>query len=189
MHLRKIARRSGRIAQEPDLTSFVLVRGLRHAGAPCRRTFELPARAGSPRPYSALLRQLKYLLNATNRYPFMTPCRYWIFIATGSCRVASRAGRSAAPRTCATVGEAGFPKLVVQGWVGLLVKAGTPNETVARLNAAINKVLALPNVREAFAKMAAEPGGGTPAEFGSHVKSQMLYWSKVSKSTGMKMHQ
>ena len=43
-------------------------------------------------------------------------------------------------------------------------------------------------VREAFAKMAAEPGGGTPAEFGNHVKSQIAHWSKVVKETGMKMH-
>ena len=47
-----------------------------------------------------------------------------------------------------TVGEQGFPDLIIQDWFGLLVKAGTPNEIVVRLNAAINKALAKPNVRD-----------------------------------------
>ena len=32
-----------------------------------------------------------------------------------------------------TVGEQGFPNLVVQDWVGLAVKSGTPSEIVVRL--------------------------------------------------------
>ncbi len=142
-------------------------------------------------PYSALPQAIGDLLNGTNHYQFITPLPVLDLIATGKLRAlaVTAPDRIAALKDVPTVGEAGFPELIIQDWVGLLVKAGTPNETVARLNAAINKVLALPNVREAFAKMAAEPGGGTPAEFGRHVKSQMLYWSKVVKETGMKMHQ
>ncbi len=142
-------------------------------------------------PYSALPQAIGDLLNGTNHYQFITPLPVLDLIATGKLRAlaVTAPDRIAALKNVPTVGEAGFPELIIQDWIGLLVKAGTPNETVARLNAAINKVLALPNVREALAKMAAEPGGGTPAEFGSHVKSQMLYWSKVVKETGMKMHQ
>jgi hypothetical protein len=44
------------------------------------------------------------------------------------------------------------------------VQSGTT--IVARLNAAINKALATPRVREAFAKPGAEPAGGTPARYG-----------------------
>ena len=47
-----------------------------------------------------------------------------------------------------TVGEAGFPDLIIQDWFGILVKTGTPNDIVARLNGAMNKALAKPNVRD-----------------------------------------
>ncbi len=69
------------------------------------------------------------------------------------------------------------------------MKAGTPNEIVVRLNEAINKALAKPRVREAIEKMAAEPAGGTPAEFGSFLNTQLAHWSRVVKESGIKMHQ
>jgi tripartite-type tricarboxylate transporter receptor subunit TctC len=53
----------------------------------------------------------------------------------------------------------------------------------------INKALAAPKVRESLAKLGAEPAGGTPAEYGDLVKSQIALWSKVVKDSGMKMQQ
>jgi tripartite-type tricarboxylate transporter receptor subunit TctC len=47
--------------------------------------------------------------------------------------------------------------------------------------------LAKPNVREALAKMAAEPAGGSPAEFGAHIRSQIALWGKVVKDAGIKI--
>jgi tripartite-type tricarboxylate transporter receptor subunit TctC len=73
-----------------------------------------------------------------------------------------------------TIVEQGFPDLVVEDWVGFAVKSGTSNDLVARLNAAINKALATPRVREAFAKLGAEPAGGTPEGYGELVSSQLV---------------
>jgi tripartite-type tricarboxylate transporter receptor subunit TctC len=55
------------------------------------------------------------------------------------------------------------------------------------LNEAINKVLARPKVREALANLGAEPVGGTPAEYGEFIKSQVAYWAKVVKEAGLKI--
>ena len=141
-------------------------------------------------PYRALPQAIGDLLNGTNHYQFITPLPVLDLIATGKLRALAVTApeRLAALRDVPTVGEAGFPNLIIQDWIGLLVKAGTPNEMVLRLNTAINKVLTQQSVRAAFAKMAAEPGGGTPAELGNHIKSQMIYWSQVVKETGLKMH-
>ena len=65
----------------------------------------------------------------------------------------------------------------------------TPNAVTARLNDAINKALAKPRLRDAFAKMAAEPAGGTPDEFGQFLRSQLAHWGKVVKEANIKMHQ
>jgi tripartite-type tricarboxylate transporter receptor subunit TctC len=88
-----------------------------------------------------------------------------------------------------TIVEQGFPDLVVEDWVGFAVKSGTSNDVIARLNAAINKALATPRVREAFAKLGAEPAGGTPESYGQLVSSQLAHWSKVVEASGMKLQQ
>ena len=53
----------------------------------------------------------------------------------------------------------------------------------------MNRLLAKPRVREAIEKMAAEPAGGTPAEFGQFLESQVAHWNKVVTESGIKMHQ
>jgi tripartite-type tricarboxylate transporter receptor subunit TctC len=69
------------------------------------------------------------------------------------------------------------------------VKSGTSPEIVAKLNAAINKALATPAVKQAFANVGAETAGGTPAEFGTLVNAQLAHWAKVVKDSGMKLPQ
>jgi tripartite-type tricarboxylate transporter receptor subunit TctC len=51
-----------------------------------------------------------------------------------------------------TMRELGHPKLVIDTWYGLFAPAGTPPEIVARLNADVNAILQLPEIREALAK-------------------------------------
>jgi hypothetical protein len=36
--------------------------------------------------------------------------------------------------------------------------------------------------------MAAEPAGGTPAEFGRFIKAQLGHWGKVVRESGIRMH-
>ena len=60
---------------------------------------------------------------------------------------------------------------------------------MTKLNAAIDKVLARPNIIAAFAKVGAEPAGGTPAEFGKLMTSQLAYWGNVIRTAGIKVPQ
>jgi tripartite-type tricarboxylate transporter receptor subunit TctC len=86
-----------------------------------------------------------------------------------------------------TIVEAGFPQLVVEDWVGFTVKAGTPTETVIRLNQAINRAITSPKVRESFARIGAEPAGGASEEFGELLRSQLVHWQKVVTEAGIKI--
>jgi tripartite-type tricarboxylate transporter receptor subunit TctC len=52
--------------------------------------------------------------------------------------------------------EAGFPEMKLDGWICIMTTGGTPAPIIARLDAAIAKVLALPEVRDAFAKQGIE---------------------------------
>lgn len=142
-------------------------------------------------PYQQFPQAIGDLLNGTNQYMFITMLPVVDLINSGKLRALAVTGpkRIAALKDVPTIVEEGFPNLVVEDWVGLSAKAGTPPEVVARLNAAINKALGTPKVREAFARVGAEPAGGTPDDFGNLVKSQVAYWDKVVKDSGIKMQQ
>jgi tripartite-type tricarboxylate transporter receptor subunit TctC len=88
-----------------------------------------------------------------------------------------------------TVAEEGFPNLIVEDFVGFAVKSGTPDQVVAMLNRGINESLADAKIRESFAKLGAVPAGGTPAEYGDFVRSQVAIWNKVVGDSGIKLPQ
>ena len=140
-------------------------------------------------PYQGLAKAIADLMNGTNQYQFITPLPVMELIAAGKLRALAVTGpaRFAALPDVPTVGEAGFPDLIIQDWFGILVKSGTPNEIVVRLNETMNKALTKPRVRDAIAKMAAEPAGGSPADFGRFLKSELAHWGKVVKDSGIKM--
>jgi tripartite-type tricarboxylate transporter receptor subunit TctC len=142
-------------------------------------------------PYPALPRAIGDLVSGINQYQFITPLPVVDLIATGKLRALAVTApqRMAALQDVPTVVEAGFPDLIIQDWIGFIAKRGTPDDVVIRLNAAVNKALAEPRVRDAFSKLSAETAGGSSAEFGAHIVSQMAYWAKVVKDSGMKMYQ
>jgi tripartite-type tricarboxylate transporter receptor subunit TctC len=141
--------------------------------------------------YRTLPQGIGDLLNGTNHYQFITPLPVLDLIAAGKLRAlaVTAATRMPALMDVPTVVEEGFPELIIQDFVGFQVKKGTPVAIVDRLNGAINRALATPRVREAFAKIAAEPAGGSPREFGAFVKAQIAHWGKVVKEAGIKIHE
>jgi tripartite-type tricarboxylate transporter receptor subunit TctC len=60
-----------------------------------------------------------------------------------------------------------------------VVPAGTPAVAINRLNADINKALKLPDVQQRLAALGADPLGGSAAEFGTYIKSEIAKYTKV----------
>lgn len=142
-------------------------------------------------PYQALPHAIGDLLNGTNQFQFITPLPVLDLIATGQLRALAIAAPTRSPvlKDVPTVGEAGFPDLISQDWIGLLVKRGTPDEVVARWNQVTNRALAKPELSSAVSKLGAETAGGSARDFAEFLTGQMTYWAKVVKDSGMKMHQ
>jgi tripartite-type tricarboxylate transporter receptor subunit TctC len=142
-------------------------------------------------PYRALPQAIGDLVNGTNHYQFVTALPVLDLIAAGKLRALAVTAPRRMPvlKDVPTVVEEGFPQLVIEEWVGWVVRSGTPDAVIARLNEATNKALAKPSVREALAKIAAEPAGGSPAEFGTFVKSQIAHWGKVVRDSGIKIRE
>jgi tripartite-type tricarboxylate transporter receptor subunit TctC len=78
-----------------------------------------------------------------------------------------------------TVAESGVPGYDMIVWYGAIVPAGTPAVAINRLNADINKALKLPDVQQRLASLGADPLGGSAAEFGAYIKSEITKYTKV----------
>lgn len=142
-------------------------------------------------PYQQPQQRMADLLTGTNHFDFLASVTAGDMIASGKLRgIAVTApsrigGLSGVP----TVVEQGFPTLVVEDYVGLAVKSGTPETVVQRLNEAVNVALREPKVREAFDKLGAAPAGGSQADFTDFMRAQISHWSRVVKDAGIKLPQ
>ncbi len=85
-----------------------------------------------------------------------------------------------------TLTELGI-KMDARVWLGLFAPAGTPRAIVDRLNAEVNKVLQMPDVKEKISNGGAVVAGGTSKEFASLVRTDYAYWGKVVKDSGVKL--
>ena len=84
--------------------------------------------------------------------------------------------------TAMAAGVAGY---TAQGWFGLLAPRATPAAIVQRLNADIQKVMAMTDIRERLLATGAEPGTLTSAEFDRFVRDEQDKWARLMKANGI----
>ncbi len=85
-----------------------------------------------------------------------------------------------------TVSESGMAGFQSDVWFGLMAPARTPAAVVQRLNAELNRVLQMPDLKEKLASQSYEPLGGTPERFAAAIKSDMERYSKAIRDAGIK---
>ena len=84
-----------------------------------------------------------------------------------------------------SVGEAGFPDLVVTSWQAAVAPAKTPREVVAKLNDAMVRTMKSPEVRERMAQIGFDVVAGTPEEFGQFMRAEVERWTTVVNKGGI----
>ena len=77
-----------------------------------------------------------------------------------------------------TLTELGFP-IDIDTWYGLVAPAGTPKDTIAKLNGETVRILNLPELKERTRGQGIELGGSTPGEFAAFIKADIAKWGKV----------
>jgi tripartite-type tricarboxylate transporter receptor subunit TctC len=85
-----------------------------------------------------------------------------------------------------TTVEAGVPNSEFNFWIGMLAPANTPKDVIARLNQEVQKVLQLPEVRERFVSLGAEPQPTSAAQFDAFIKSEVATLGAIVKTAGIK---
>jgi tripartite-type tricarboxylate transporter receptor subunit TctC len=64
-------------------------------------------------------------------------------------------------------------------WFGIYGPKGLPADITSKVNQAVNAALAEPELKERFARLGAEPVGGTPQAFAALVRSETVKWKKI----------
>ncbi len=85
-----------------------------------------------------------------------------------------------------TVAESGMPGFVTGSYQGLLAAAGTPRETITKLNAELTRILNTQDMKDMLAKQGTEVRAGTPEALGTFIASEKTRWAKVVKEAGIK---
>jgi len=79
------------------------------------------------------------------------------------------------------------PGYEVAVWFGICAPRGVPPDVVDKLNAAVNAVLAKPELKARFHDLGGEGMPLSPAEFGKLVADETAKWAKVVKFAGVTM--
>jgi tripartite-type tricarboxylate transporter receptor subunit TctC len=142
-------------------------------------TVHISYKGTSPAEQALVAGQVDYMLDPPTCLPF---------VAAGRLKALAVASPKRSPElpNVPTLDEVGIKGVYTLTYYGVAAPAGTPRDIVARLNAEINAVLRTDEVRARLAKLAADPGTGTPEEFGQFMESEMKRYGEIVKISGAK---
>jgi len=86
-----------------------------------------------------------------------------------------------------TMAESGVAGFEASTYTGVFLPAATPREIVARVTAALVKVLDQPATRDAFSRMGGEVIKSTPEEVTARLRNDLALWRKVQQKTGIRI--
>ena len=107
---------------------------------------------------------------------------------SGSLRVLATMSKRRSPALpdVPTIAESRYPGLEGEGWVGILVPAGTPQPIVAQLSEQTRAVLALPDVAQRIAVLGFTSVGSTADEFARQLATESQTWASVISAANLK---
>ncbi len=110
-------------------------------------------------------------------------------IKSGKLRAIGVTGQARLPALpdVPTFEEAGLKGYDATGWQGIFVAAGTPKDIVAKLEAAVLKVMDDREVREKFVANGAEVTPRGSAEFAKYIASEIDKWTRIAKAANVKV--
>lgn len=85
-----------------------------------------------------------------------------------------------------TIEVAGVKEYEAGDWIGVLAPRGTPKTVVYRLTDALAQWVHQPDTRTRLAQMGFEARFGTPEDFGTLIRSELVKWNRTAKAANIK---
>ena len=86
-----------------------------------------------------------------------------------------------------TYAESGYPGIRGDSWIGLFAPAGTPKPIINKINAELQKVLVMPDIRQKLLAQALDPLAVGPDEFDKIVRDELRDFAALAKAVGLKI--
>ena len=99
--------------------------------------------------------------------------------------VASSTRSPALPEVPA-IGES-LKGFAADSWFGLMVPAGTPRDIISRMNAEVQKALALQETRDKLLSVGGVVAPGGPEQLAERVRADLAKWGKVARTAGVRI--
>jgi tripartite-type tricarboxylate transporter receptor subunit TctC len=93
--------------------------------------------------------------------------------------------RSAAFPEVPTLSETVLPGFETGTWYGLVAPAGTPPAITTKLTQELQRILAMPDVKEKLVAMGLDASGMSGAEYGQFIRSEIAKYAKIVKTAGV----
>jgi tripartite-type tricarboxylate transporter receptor subunit TctC len=109
-------------------------------------------------------------------------------ISAGKLRALGVTGpkRSAALPNVPTIAEAGVPGYEAASWIFIAAPAGTPRTVIEKLNSAVMRTIAMPDVRESLMKVGSEPATSTVEDLTKRIADATAQFGRIAKELGIK---
>jgi tripartite-type tricarboxylate transporter receptor subunit TctC len=143
-------------------------------------------------PYKGGGAAMQALLAQEAHVLFLTPLALAPHVRAGKMRAigVTSTKRTAVAPDVPTLSEAGLAGFDVDNWHTVFAPRGTPRDVTAKLNAELNRVLSLPDVKQQLlAQQGAEAWVSTPQQAAAHVRTEHGKWGKLIQSAGIQLQQ
>jgi tripartite-type tricarboxylate transporter receptor subunit TctC len=139
-------------------------------------------------PYKSIPEQITEVMTGRVQFALAPASNAVPFIRDGKllALAVSPAKRIAVLPDVPTLREAGVAGYEWQTWFGLLAPAKTPRPIVAKLNSEVSRVLNLPESKERWNAIGAEPVPISPEAFDKYVREQIALFTKLAKAANIK---
>ena len=109
-------------------------------------------------------------------------------IQTGKMRALAVSGRERAAQLpdVPTFQELGVGFVDETSWYALFAPKGTREEIIAKVNADVERILAMPDVKEKGVTLGYRFVGGSPDKLGAFLRSEIAKWAEVAQSASLK---
>ncbi|KQP13665.1 tripartite tricarboxylate transporter substrate binding protein [Pseudorhodoferax sp. Leaf267] len=145
------------------------------------KTIHVPYKGSGPGLTDVMGGQTTYMLDTMiSATPFITSGKLKALAVTGK-------KRSPVLPNVPTVAEQGYPGFEAVAFIGMMAPAATPKAIVDRISGDMQKVLAMPDIRDKLAAQGFTAEWMAPADFGSHLQKEVPKWGAIVKGSNVKL--